>query len=238
MLTGWADAILDIVKNFDALVDEYPAWWIDFLGEHNHVGGIEATKWLLERSGLGPGMRMLDAGAFVGAAARLAVERTGCTAYATDLGSDFLYTGREMANGGDVHWIVASTHRLPIADGVMDSVWCMDSYIAPKELNRVARGSKATVCICGELPVDNRGGLESFVDEWNDLGWELAGHRALTLEALQVWRNAEALMVAKRSYYEERYGKRAYLGQLDLLGGLVQQYERGEAGHGLLVFKR
>ncbi len=223
---------------FDALVEEYPAWWIDFLGEHNHVGGVEATKWLLERSGLAAGKRMLDAGAFVGAAARMAADQTGCRAYATDLGSDFLLAGRELADGAGVDWVLASTHRLPFADGTFDSTWCMDSYIAPKELSRVSKKWGATICICGELPVDNRGGLESFVDEWAEFGWTLSAHKALTLEALQVWRNAEAAMVAKRTYYEERYGKRAYLSQLDQMAHLVQSYERGEAGHGLMVFSR
>ena len=80
--------------------------------------------------------------------------------------------------------------------------------------------------------------MESFVDEWEEYGFELAGHKSLTLEAVQVWRNAESIMVAKRTHYEERYGKRAYLGQLDLLMNLVQTYERGEAGHGLMVFRR
>ena len=40
---------------FAALADAYPAWWVDLLGEHNHVGGAEATRWLLERSRLAPG---------------------------------------------------------------------------------------------------------------------------------------------------------------------------------------
>lgn len=223
---------------FDALVEEYPAWWIDFLGEHNHVGGVEATKWLLERSGLGPGKRMLDAGAFVGAAARMAIAQTGCSAFATDLGQDFLVAGREMPGGDAVHWVLGSTHRLPFADAVFDSTWCMDSYVAPCELSRVTKRAEVTLCLCAELPVDNRGGLESFIDEWAEFGWSLAGHKSLTLEAIQVWRNAEAVLVAKRTHYEARYGKRAYLAQLDQMAHLVQTYERGEAGHGLLVFSR
>ena len=83
----------------ESLSVDYAAWWIDFLGEHNHVGGEEATRWLLERSQLGPGDLMLDAGAFVGASARMAVARTGCTAIATDVNADFLAAGRQMDGG-------------------------------------------------------------------------------------------------------------------------------------------
>lgn len=223
---------------FDDLVEEYPAWWIDFLGEHNHVGGQDATSWLLTRSGLEPGKRMLDAGAFVGAAARLAVAKTGCTAVATDVNPEFLATGRAMANGEGVDWLLASTHKLPFADATFDSTWSLDSYLAPREMSRVTKRNGATLCICCELPVDARGGMEAFIEEWAEYGWEMAAHRAMTLDALQIWRNAEAAFVAKRSHYEPRYGKRAYLGQLDLLGNMVQHYERGEAGHALLVFKR
>jgi hypothetical protein len=44
--------------------------------------------------------------------------------------------------------------------------------------------------------------------------------------------------VRKRPYWEERYGKRDYLGQLDLIARLVHAYERGEMGHGLFVLGR
>jgi hypothetical protein len=222
---------------FDALVEEYPAWWIDFLGEHNHVGGIETTRWLLERARLKPGDLLLDCGAFVGAAARLAFEETGAAAVAIDLNADFLRAGRSMESGEAVAWVAASTHRLPFRDRTFQSVWSLDAYVAPAEMTRVAATS-ATICLCGEVPVDGRGGVEAFMDEWRDLGWQVAAHRSLSLEALQAWRYAESAMVGKRSRYEQRYGTRGYLGQLDLLAHLVRSYERGEMGHALFVFTR
>ncbi|OAI40529.1 hypothetical protein AYO38_05865 [bacterium SCGC AG-212-C10] len=226
-----------MAQNFDALVAEYPSWWIDFLGEHNHIGGAEATKWLLQRSNLVAGRTMLDAGAFVGAAARMVADRSAATAFASDVNADFLRTGAMMPGGGAVRWLAASTHRLPFPDRTFDSVWCLDAYIAPRELTRVAAAG-STLCLCCELPNDSRGGVEAFLDEWSELGWSLSAHKQMSLDALQTWRNAEAQMVAKRSHYEKRYGPRAYLGQLDLLAGLVQSYERGEMGHGLLVLTR
>lgn len=222
---------------FDALVAEYPAWWIDFLGEHNHVGGVDATRWLLQRSGLASGAGMLDCGAFVGAAARLAACESGAAAVAADLNADFLAAGRSMPGGEAVAWVAASTSKLPFRDGAFASVWSLDSMIAPREMTRVA-APVATICLCCEVPTDGRGGVEAFIEEWTALGWEMRAHRPMSLDALQTWRNAEAAMVARRSHYEARYGKRGYLGQLDLLAMLVQSYERSEQGHGLFIFGR
>jgi len=220
------------------LADEYHAWWIDLLGEHNHIGGAAATSWLLERAGLAPGKRMLDCGAFVGAAARLAATETGATAVACDLNHDFLATGRELPGGADVLWATADTARLPFRDGAFESVWAMDTYVAPRELSRVAAPSGATLCLCIEVPVDNRGGVDSFIDEWTEYGWSLGGHKEMSNDATITWRTAEAEMVRRRPHYESRYGNRPYLGQLDMLANMVASYERHEQGHGLFVFRR
>ena len=220
------------------LADDYSAWWIDLLGEHNHIGGIEATRWLLERSGLAPGRRMLDAGAFVGAAARLAAFETGCTAFATDLNHDFLVTGRQLEYGKLVSWAGADNARLPFADGSFESVWAMDTYIGVREFSRLAAPGGSTLCLCCEVPVDARGGVEAFIEEWGEHGWSLAAHRQMSNEATVAWRSAEAEMVRRRPYFEERYGTRPYLGQLDMLMNMVASYERHEQGHGLFVFKR
>ncbi len=221
----------------ETLAADYAAWWIDFLGEFNHVGGEEASRWLLDRSRLQPGDVMLDAGSFVGSSARLAVERTGCVAVAADINRDFLVAGRVLAGGEAVRMVTATTNRLPFRDGSFESVWCLDSYIAPRELSRVA-ASRSTLCLCCEAPVDSRGGVEAFIAEWAEYGWQLAAHRQLSSEATQTWRHAESELACKRHIYEERYGKRAYLAQLDMLANMVYAYERGEMGHGLYVFAR
>lgn len=221
----------------EQLTEEYAAWWIDFLGEHNHIGGEGATRWLLERAALGPGKRMLDCGAFVGAAARLAVAETGCDAVAIDLNADFLVAGRAMESGAAVQWLTGDSGRLPFRDSTFDSVWALDTYIGMRELSRVARPG-ATLCLCCEVPVDGRGGVEAFIDEWHEYGWELAGHKEMSNEATNTWRKAEADLVRQRPHYEQRYGTRPYLGQLDMLYAMVQSYERHEQGHGLFVFRR
>jgi SAM-dependent methyltransferase len=220
------------------LADDYHAWWIDMLGEHNHIGGESATRWLLERAELGPGKEMLDCGAFVGAAGRLAAQDTGCVAFATDLNHDFLAAGRELESGRSVTWVAADTARLPFRDGSFESVWAMDTYISVRELSRVAKPAGATLCLDCDVPVDGRGGVEAFIDEWAEHGWSLAAHKEISNDATVTWRNAEAEMVRRRPHFEERYGTRPYLGQLDMLMNMVASYERHEQGHGLFVFRR
>lgn len=219
------------------LADEYAAWWIDLLGEHNHIGGPDATRWLSERSGLGPGKRMLDTGAFVGAAARM-VAKSGAQPFATDMNLDFLVAGRQLAHGGEVTWVAADSARLPFRDGFFDSVWAMDTYISVRELSRLAAPSGSTLCLCCEVPVDGRGGVEAFIEEWAEFGWHLAAHKEMSNDATVTWRNAEAEMVRRRPFFEPRYGTRPYLRQLDMLMTMVASYERHEQGHGLFVFRR
>ncbi|MCA9829732.1 MAG: methyltransferase domain-containing protein [Dehalococcoidia bacterium] len=222
----------------EQLGERYGAWWIDALGEHNHIGGLDSTRWLLDRAGLRPGDRMLDSGAFVGAAARhAATSIPGLRVVATDMNPEFLQAGREMEGGHAVDWVTAATERLPFASASFQSVWALDTAMPPRELARVA-APRATLCLCCEAPNDNRGGAEAFFEEWEEYGWRLSAHRALSLEATNTWRKAEADVVWRHTFYEERYGKRGYGGQLDLLTSLVQMYERGEAGHGLYVFSR
>ena len=220
----------------ESLGERYGAWWIDALGEHNHVGGAETTAWLFERAALAPGALMLDTGAFVGAAARFAASH-GVRAVAVDVNADFLNAGRTLPYGRDVGWVEAASERLPFAAGTFASVWALDTAMPPRELSRVAAG-EATLCLCAEAPVDSRGGAEAFFDEWAEHGWRLTAHRALSLEATATWRRAEADLVWRRPHYEQRYGKRSYVAQLDLLTSMVQTYERGEVGHGLYVFER
>ena len=222
---------------FEEIAETHATWWIDFLGEHNHVGGIEATRWLLERANLHPGDWMLDAGGFVGAAGRLVAEKTGADVVVSDANIDFLRGGAAMEGGQAVEWVAAANERLPFSIGAFRSVWCLDSSVTPREMTRVAAVG-ATLCLATESPTDGRGGLDAFLEEWEALGWDLRAHRQMSSEATQTWRAAEAELVRRRPRWEERYGKRPYLAQLDLVASLVHAYERGEMGHGLFVFER
>lgn len=221
----------------EALSETYGAWWIDFLGEHNHVGGEDATRWLLDRARLRANDWMLDCGAFVGASARLAAVEHDVRAVACDISNDFLAAGRSLEGGERVAWVTASTNRLPFRSGTFASVWSLDTAVVPREMVRVA-AARSTICLCSEVPEDSRGGLDAFVDEWAEYGFSLAAHRPMTNEAAITWRRAEAELVRKRPFYEERYTVRGYNAQLDLIAAMLQSYERGGQGHGLFVFAR
>lgn len=221
---------------FAQLADRAGTWWVDFLGEHNHVGGVTATRWLRERAGISPGDAVLDCGAFVGAAGRQIATATGARVVASDIERAFLLAGKELPGGSAVSWVVADSRRLPFAPETFTSVWALDTPLAPREFSRVA-APVASLCLSGEAPADSRGGLEAFVAEWAAFGWRLAAHRDVSLDALQAWRRAEAELVARRPYFEARYGT-TYLRQLDSVARRVALYERGGAGHGLFVFRR
>ena len=74
--------------------------------------------------------------------------------------------------------------------------------------------------------------------EWAEFGWALSAHKQLSGEATQLWRKVEAELVRRRPHFEERYSKRGYLAQLDLIASMLRAYEIGEQGHGLFVFAR
>lgn len=222
---------------FDELVADYPAWWIDALGEHNHIGGIISTKWLLDRAGLEPGQRMADLGAFVGAAARYAATRTGVDAIATDISPEFLRAGSTMPGGDAARWVAADTARLPFPDATFDSVWCLDSMIDAREMSRVAK-QQASLCLCSEIPAQPRDGIQAYADWWAGFGWTLQHHRDLTADAIQLWRSTETDLIRRRSHYLARYGDRGYRAHLDMLGDLVHSYDTHRQAHGLFIFRR
>lgn len=224
-----------MVAEVEKLGELYGAWWIDFLGEHCHVGGEEVTQWLLDRSAPPPGP-ILDAGAFVGATARL-LSRHGARVFATDANPEFLAYGRGMPAGSEIVWVAAPNQRLPFPDLSFAAIWCLDAGAVPQEFSRIA-AARAELLLCTETPEDGRGGAEAFVEEWAEFGWRVKAHRSVSGEALQIWQRAEAQMVGRRSYYEPRYGKRSYLAQLDQVADLVRAYSMHELGHGLFVFER
>lgn len=222
---------------FDELIADYPAWWIDALGEHNHVGGAASTKWLLDRSGLEQGQRMIDLGAFVGATARYAATRTGAAAVATDLSAEFLRAGASMPGGERVQWLAADTGRLPFADATFDSLWCLDSSVDAREMSRVAKPN-ATICLCSEIPAEPAGGIRVYAEWWQSSGWTVEEHRDITADAVQTWRKTEADLIRRRQHFMARYGDRGYREHLDMLADLIHTYDTRRQSHGLFILRR
>src|SRR5262249_40202468 len=78
---------------------------------------------LVERAGLGPGMRVLDVGSGTGNAA-IPAARTGADVTASDLTPELLEAGsaRAAAEGVTLDWVEADAERLPFGDGEFDAV--------------------------------------------------------------------------------------------------------------------
>jgi len=112
----------------------------------------------------------------------------------------------------------------------------LDSDISLGELSRITT-SDATLCLCCEVPVDGRGGVEAFIDEVEYHGWKMAAHRQMSIEATNTWRAAEADLVRRRPYFEARYGTRPTLPSSTCLA-TSSRLRASRTGHGLFVFER
>ncbi|WP_158266849.1 class I SAM-dependent methyltransferase [Alsobacter soli] len=62
-----------------------------------HIGGAEATAALLEKSGIRPGLEVLDIGSGIGGPARMIAERYGCQVTGVDLTPQFVETARALS---------------------------------------------------------------------------------------------------------------------------------------------
>lgn len=104
-----------------------------------HAGGAHATRALIRRAGLQPGMRVLDVGGGLGGPARLIAHETGCTVTVLELSEDFCRVGAMLTARVGLADRVTFRHGsaldMPFADGVFDRVWTQHATmnIADKE---------------------------------------------------------------------------------------------------------
>lgn len=89
-----------------------------------HIGGAQATNYLLDQLDIGSASRVLDIGSGIGGAARLIAGRFGCAVTGIDLTPDFVDTARALTEmcgmAGQVRFEVASATALPFDDGAFD----------------------------------------------------------------------------------------------------------------------
>src|SRR5688572_30366754 len=87
---GLSQAVLDALSSAGVDVDQLSPADL-FPVDHLHAGGAPATQHVLDRLGLGPGMRLLDVGSGIGGPARMAA-MSGAAVTGIDLTPEFVDT--------------------------------------------------------------------------------------------------------------------------------------------------
>ncbi len=125
-------------KNTDALQVEDLAQ-VDQL----HAGGAHATRTLIGRASLQPGMRVLDVGGGLGGPARLIAHDAACTVTVLDLSEEFCRVGEVLTARVGLTGRVAFQHGnaldMPFPDGAFDRVWTQHSTMNIAEKERLYR---------------------------------------------------------------------------------------------------
>lgn len=104
-----------------------------------HTGGAPATRALMQRATLQPGMHVLDVGGGLGGPARLIAHETGCSVTVLDLSEEFCSVGAMLTARAGLSDRVTFRHGsaldMPFTDGTFDRAWTQHAtmYIAEKE---------------------------------------------------------------------------------------------------------
>jgi len=139
-----------------------------------HAGGAAATKNHLEKSGIRPGMHVLDLGCGIGGSSRYIAAHVGCRVTAVDLTPEFVAVARELTRRcglANIEFREANALALPFADATFDHVWshAVTMNIADKtgfaaEVARVLKpGGRFSCAEAGQGPA---GGALSYPVAW------------------------------------------------------------------------
>lgn len=92
-----------------------------------HIRGRLATEELIELSGFGPGMTVLDVGCGVGGPARLLASVAGCHVVGLDLTEEYISAARRLTEAmgleDKVEFHVGSALAMPFQDGEFQGAW-------------------------------------------------------------------------------------------------------------------
>jgi sarcosine/dimethylglycine N-methyltransferase len=108
-----------------------------------HTGGLATTKKLAEFAGIGPSMKVLDAGSGLGGPSRYLAETFGCTVVGIDLTPSFVELSKFLAKrtglNNLVSYEVGNLLALPFPDKSFNVVWTQHVVMNIPEREKVYR---------------------------------------------------------------------------------------------------
>ncbi|MFH1153259.1 MAG: class I SAM-dependent methyltransferase [Pseudomonadota bacterium] len=184
-----------------------------------HTGGHLATLALVKKTGLTPGMTVLDAGCGIGGTSRLLAETIGCRVIGLDLVQTFIDVARMLTlatrQEDTITFIQGNVCAMPIDDDSVDCVWSQHTLMNIQDkpgvfkeflrvlkpggilvLHEVTRGSNGDIHF--PVPWADRREI-SFLDPWtqtrdylNKAGFILVSENDATAQAKDWWIKVKA----------------------------------------------
>jgi SAM-dependent methyltransferase len=155
-----------------------------YVGTTKHMGGLEATRTLVERCAIGPGTYVLDVGCGVGATTGYLAQAHGCRVVGIDLRPSMVTQARERAMRAGVTdrmaFCVADVTALPFAEHHFDAL-LLESVLTFVEDKRQALRECARIT--------QPGGCVGLNEEL----WLEEPPSALAEQARAIWQTTEIL---------------------------------------------
>lgn len=113
------------------------AYW----GITKHMGGLKATRELIELCHIGEGKYILEVGCGVGVTACYIAKKHGCRVFGVDISERMVERSNQRAKKDGVEdkvkFRVADAQNLPFEDGLFDAVICESVVAFPEDKKRV-----------------------------------------------------------------------------------------------------
>lgn len=109
-------------------------------GSTNHMGGLKATKELIELCHITVNSNVLDVGCGIGMTASYMAKAHGCHVVGVDISEKMIERSRKKAEREDVEkeieFTVADVHALPFRDNIFDAIICESVTAFAKDKKR------------------------------------------------------------------------------------------------------
>lgn len=111
--------------------------------EEFHIGGREATEFVIDRLGLSTGQRVLDVGCGIGGAVRYVADHFDCAVTGIDLTDEFIAIARTLCElcgmHGRARFECSSALEMPFADASFDAAFSMHVAMNIKDRENLYR---------------------------------------------------------------------------------------------------